>query len=113
MLAGVAQTIELLAAARVRAGLSQRDLASRSGVPQASISRIEQGRMSPRATTVERWLAACGMVLEIRPLEGSIDQTLIRERLAMSPLERHRLAVAEARALLSLKRGRLVRSAGA
>lgn len=74
-------TAVLLARARERAGLSQRALAARAGIPQASVSRIERGGMSPRATTVERWLAACGMTLEIRSttVEG-VDRTLVSGR---------------------------------
>lgn len=104
----MAITATLLAEARQRAGLSQRALAAKSGIPQASVSRIERGQISPRATTMERWLAACGMTVEVRPVSGSgIDLSTIRERLAMTPLERSRLGVQEANAMLWLMRGQL------
>lgn len=104
----VTAVASLLADARARAGLSQRGLASRSGIPQASVSRIERRHILPRADTVERWLSACGMSLETRPIPGGgVDRTLIRARLAMTPLERSRLGVQEARAMLALQRGRL------
>ncbi len=67
--------------------------------------------MSPRATTLERWLAACGMTLEMRPIPGfGIDRTAIRERLLMTPLERSQLGVQEAHAMIALQRGRLRRT---
>lgn len=63
----MSRTSELLTRARKQAGLSQRALAARADIPQASVSRIERDLISPRASTIERWLAACGMALEIIP----------------------------------------------
>lgn len=104
------RTSELLKHARERAGLSQRELASEAAIPQASVSRIERGRISPRMTTVERWLTACGMCLEIKPLSNTgLDLSLIRERLSMTPLERSRLGVAEAHALRAMERATIHR----
>lgn len=78
--------------ARERAGLSQRRLGITAAIPQASVSRIERGPISPRASTIERWLEACGMRLQLEPISGTgVDPTLLRTRLAMSPLERSRL----------------------
>lgn len=102
----------MLVEARRRASLSQRALAVRAGIPQASVSRIESGHISPRASTIERWLEACAMSLAITPLPGSgIDRSAIRERLAMTPLERSQLSVQEAHAMQALSRGRLQRTA--
>jgi transcriptional regulator with XRE-family HTH domain len=82
--------------ARLGAGLSQRELARRSGVPQASISRIERGLVSPRTETLDRLLRACGrdVGLVVRPGTG-LDRSLIRERLRLTTAERGRLAVRE------------------
>jgi transcriptional regulator with XRE-family HTH domain len=82
--------------ARLGAGLSQRELARRSGVPQASISRIERGIVSPRTETLDRLLRACGkdVVLIVRPGTG-LDRTLIRDKLHLTTAERARLAVRE------------------
>jgi transcriptional regulator with XRE-family HTH domain len=82
--------------ARSEARISQRELARRSGVPQAAISRIERGTVAPRTTTLDRLLRSCGRDLEVveRPGTG-LDRTLIRERLRLTPAERGRLAVAE------------------
>ena len=107
----MATVTELLTAARRRAGLSQRALSAAAGIPQASVSRIERGLISPRSSTLERWLAACDMTLEARPVPGfGIDRTAIRDRLTMTPLERSRLGVQEAQAMLTLQRGRLRRA---
>jgi transcriptional regulator with XRE-family HTH domain len=81
---------------RRKAGLSQRALADRTEIPQSSVSRIERGRISPTADTLERLLAACGSELAARPEMGEgLDVSLIRERLAMTPTERARRAVLE------------------
>jgi uncharacterized protein len=44
--------------AREHAGLSQRELAARSGVPQPNIAAIEAGRRRPQPTTLGRLLDA-------------------------------------------------------
>ena len=86
----------ILLEARLGAGLSQRELARRSGVPQAAISRIERGLVSPRTETLDRLLRACGrdVGLIVRPGTG-LDRSLIRERLRITTAERARLAVRE------------------
>lgn len=90
----------LLRHARQVAGLTQRALSGRAGVTQASISRIEDGKTSPRLDTLDRLLEACGFSLELAPRLGQgVDRTAIRELLRLSPAERARLAVEEARNL--------------
>ena len=65
-------------------------------MPQAAISRMEHGLVSPRVETLDRLLRSCGRDVAIveRPGAG-VDRTLIRERLRLTPAERGRLAVAE------------------
>lgn len=46
-------------------GLSQRDVASMSGVQQAEISRIESSRANPTWETVSKLLAVLGMTLRL------------------------------------------------
>jgi transcriptional regulator with XRE-family HTH domain len=75
--------------ARAQAGLTQAELAARSGVPQPHISRIESGDTSPRVDTTERLLAECGFELTVRPRLGrGVDRTAIREKLALSVEQR-------------------------
>lgn len=79
----------LLNAARRGAGLTQRELAARSGIPQSAIARIERGHQNPRATTLHRLLDACGFELRLAPKRGQDeDRTLIAAWLDMSPAER-------------------------
>jgi transcriptional regulator with XRE-family HTH domain len=87
----------ILNMARRLAGLSQRELARRSGIPQPSISRIERGLGSPTVDTLERLLRACDMELEpVRtPQEHEVDRTLIDQRIEMTPDARLRRAALE------------------
>ena len=73
--------------ARRRAGLTQRQLAAKAGIPQESIARIERGRVDPRVGTLDRLLEACEYGLESLPRLGrGIDRTLFL--LDMSPAGR-------------------------
>lgn len=55
----------LLARARSRAGLTQRELALRAGTSQSVVARIERGRTDPGAATLERLLAETGFELRV------------------------------------------------
>ncbi len=85
-------------AARRQAGLTQRQLAERAGVPQSTVGRIENGSLDPRTGTLDRLLKACGRELHAVPRPGEgVDRTQIRERLRLTPTERVDHAVAAAR----------------
>jgi transcriptional regulator with XRE-family HTH domain len=92
--------------ARRRAGLSQRELARKAGIPQSSISRIERSLISPTVDTLERLIRACGMELEPidQPGENDVDRAQIRAFLRLSPQERLRHAVHAAREIERLRR---------
>jgi transcriptional regulator with XRE-family HTH domain len=96
-------TASLVRRARQLAAVSQRELAARSGIAQPVIARIESGRSAPRADTLAALLSACGFELALVPKAGvGIDRTAIRELLRLTPAERARIAVEEARALQRL-----------
>lgn len=52
--------------ARVRAGLSQAELASRMGTSQSAIARLESGRSLPSAKTLLRFAEATGSKIQLR-----------------------------------------------
>ena len=84
----------MLRHARRRAGLTQRQLAARTGIPQETIARIESGRADPRVSTLDRLLEGCGFGLEHLPRLGiGIDRTQIRELLAVPQDRRLDLAI--------------------
>lgn len=84
--------------------MSQRDLAIAAAVPQATVGRIEAGMVSPRTDTLARLLRATGHELAFEPRLGvGVDRSLIRDRLRMTPAQRLRLAVEEARAMPQIR----------
>lgn len=90
----------LLSMGRRRAGLTQRELARRAGIPQATISRIENRRLSPTVHTLEPLIRACGMELEALDRGGNgVDRSQLVERLRLSPTERAELAVRSVEAI--------------
>ncbi|MCI0582910.1 MAG: helix-turn-helix domain-containing protein [Chloroflexi bacterium] len=91
----------MLRHARRSAGLTQRALAAKTGIPQETIARIEAGRSDPRVETLDRLLEGCGYGLEHLPRLGiGIDRPQIRERLAMSPGDRLMRAIREDRNMI-------------
>ena len=93
----------ILKRARKISGLSQRELADRSGVAQPVIARIEAGKASPRADTLDRLLDSCGFDLTLVPRAGrGIDRTAMRELARLSPAQRLHNAASDANALSGL-----------
>jgi len=107
MIRGMASE-RLLRTARRRAGMTQRQLAAASGIPQSTVARIERGMISPRLDTLERLLRASGHQLEVEPRLGiGVDRSQIRELLRLSPGRRAILAAGDAAALsLTARRAR-------
>ena len=88
----------VLRQARRRAGLTQRELAERAGVPQSRIAKIESGAVIPGVDTLDRLLEVCGEGLESLPRPGiGVDRTLVQELLSLEPAERLKRADTEAR----------------
>ena len=88
--------------ARARAGLSQRELAEKAGLPQSTVGRIESGAVDPRFETLMTLLRACGYDLEVEPRLGiGADRTQIREALKLTPEQRLLRGIADARIFAS------------
>lgn len=84
----------LVREARMRAGLTQRDLARRAGTAQSVVARIEQGRSDPSTATLARLLGAAGFELraELTPIAVAETHMLddVARILALTPEERLR-----------------------
>jgi transcriptional regulator with XRE-family HTH domain len=94
----------VLRAARQRAGLTQRELAARTGVAQPTIARIETGAADPRMATILRLLRACGQDLNTAPAPGAgVDRTQFGPLLRLTPRERLELLRADAASLERLE----------
>ncbi len=90
----------LIREARLRAGLTQQELAARSGRERSVIARWEQGVVSPSLETLLELVQACGfdLPLELVPHDNSADERL-RKNALLSPERRvQRLLQARAKA---------------
>jgi transcriptional regulator with XRE-family HTH domain len=79
----------MLAHARRRAGLTQAELAARLGVSQSAVAKLERADANPTVRTLDRALRATGNRIEARPVP-SVDESLIRAQLVLSPADRIR-----------------------
>jgi transcriptional regulator with XRE-family HTH domain len=90
---------------RLRAGLTQRQLSAKAGIPQESIARIERGRVDPRVGTLDRLLEACEFGLEAMPRLGiGIDRTQFDSLLRATPAERLAVGIDDDRTMLEFHR---------
>jgi predicted transcriptional regulator len=62
---------ETLRDVRIDAGITQVELARRTGMKQSMISEMERGTVSPMLVTVDRVATALGMVLVLVPAVDS------------------------------------------
>jgi transcriptional regulator with XRE-family HTH domain len=74
---------------RLRAGLTQQELASRCNTTQSAIARIERGASEPSVTRAESIARACGFDLNVSltPIDVNEEETF-RRNLLLSPEER-------------------------
>jgi len=79
----------LLREARLRAGLTQADLAERTGRDRSVIARWEQGVVAPSVETLTDLVRACGfdLPLELVRYDASADKEL-RKTALLSPERR-------------------------
>ena len=75
--------------ARRRAGLTQRQLATRAGVSQAAVARIESGEVDPSWRRVVELVRACGFDLDVHLVPMDLDHlSLAEQNLRRTPDER-------------------------
>ena len=72
-----AQIADDVASTRVERGLSQRELAERTGTTQSAIARLESGGRPPRIDTLLRIADAldCDLHVELKPREDKKEGT--------------------------------------
>ena len=99
---------DVLREARLRAGLSQAELARRAGTHRSAIGRWERGEALPSLETLRELVRACGLELSFRIANADLedhDLTLIRRALGMSPAERFARAQDSTQSVRRLWRG--------
>jgi transcriptional regulator with XRE-family HTH domain len=99
----------LIREARLRAGLTQSELAARAGTAQSGIARWESGRTTPSLDDVRRLVRLCGLDLEVAivPRDDS-DITQAERLLDLSPqqrIERHQRLIRQLGAIREARRG--------
>lgn len=62
--------IQSMINARVQQNMTQKDLAAKTGITQADISRIEKGIRNPSLNTVKKLARGLGMQLKLEFLPG-------------------------------------------
>jgi hypothetical protein len=87
--ADTVRSAALLREARLRAGLSQQELAAQSRKDRTVIARYEQGVVAPSLDTLVELLRACGfdIPLELVPYDAGPDERM-REIQMLSPERR-------------------------
>lgn len=81
----------IVADARAKAGLSQRELARLAGTAQSVVARIESGQSSPTWQTLSTLLAAAGCVMRLEIERTTFDSHMLDDiaRIrALSPEQR-------------------------
>jgi transcriptional regulator with XRE-family HTH domain len=80
---------DLVREARLRAGLTQDELARRSGTPRSVIARWEQGAVQPGFDNMLAVIEACGfdLPLQLIPRDTALNERLDKNRL-LSPERR-------------------------
>jgi transcriptional regulator with XRE-family HTH domain len=95
---------DLLRAARLRAGLTQEELARASGRSQSAIARWESGRVDPSLETLRELIRACRLELTIGL--ATYDDSYVHEierLLDLEPANRIRDALARQRAFAKVR----------
>lgn len=94
----------LIRRARLRAGMSQRELADRLGTSQSLVARWERGWVSPSIETVVKAVRACGFDLEMAISTYDLEHDAhISQNLKLSPTDRLRQMLQGTEALQRLK----------
>ncbi|MGH3082897.1 MAG: helix-turn-helix domain-containing protein [Gaiellaceae bacterium] len=93
------RSADLIREARLRAGLTQYELAERTGRDRSVIARWEQGAVAPSLETLVELVRACGFELPLELVPGN-DSNLerLRKNVLLSPERRvHRILQARAK----------------
>jgi transcriptional regulator with XRE-family HTH domain len=96
---------DILREARLRAGLSQAELARRAGTHPSAVGRGERGEALPSLEKLRELVRACGLELTFRIANADLedhDLTLIRQALLLTPAERFEHAQKATRAVRRL-----------
>ena len=88
---GIVTSQDIVLMARQRAGLTQEQLALRSGHPRETIARWENGAQEPSLSSLQRVIESCSLdlVISLSRLDRSLDEAIGDQR-EVRPVERLR-----------------------
>lgn len=68
------ELVSALINARMRAQLTQAEIASRMGTTESAVSRLESGRVKPSTRTLERYAKATGhrLSIQLEPMRRAV-----------------------------------------
>lgn len=72
-------TPQLLRTARIRAGVTQAELARRAGMPRSVVNAYERGTREPRVGALQALLRALGLTLGLEPVSRVDERRSARE----------------------------------
>jgi transcriptional regulator with XRE-family HTH domain len=83
------RSARIIREARLRAGLTQAELAERSGRDRTVVARWEQGLVAPSVDTLAEVVEACGfeLPLELVPRDAALEDA-VADRAPLSPERR-------------------------
>jgi transcriptional regulator with XRE-family HTH domain len=83
------RSARIIREARLRAGLTQAELAERSGRDRTVVARWEQGLVAPSVDTLAELVEACGfeLPLELVPRDTGLEEA-VADRAPLSPERR-------------------------
>ena len=83
------RSARIIREARLRAGLTQAELAERSGRDRTVVARWEQGLVAPSVDTLAELVEACGfeLPLELVPRDADLEEA-VADRAPLSPERR-------------------------
>ena len=95
---------ELVRHCRLQAGLTQQQLAIRTGTTKTAISRLERGHLSPSVETLERLLLCMGYALKIEavPVSARTETAQLDAVADLTPTQRLDHALASQASLAGL-----------
>ena len=64
--------VQALIDARKKSGLTQQELAMRTGIAQGDISKLENGNANPSIRTLQRLAGGMGMTLKVEFIAGHV-----------------------------------------
>jgi predicted transcriptional regulator len=81
--------VQTLIDARVRANMTQAEVAKRMGTTQSAVARMESGKYDPKVTSLRQYAEATGSQIEIK-LVSKTSRVAVAAKMAAHPVRKKR-----------------------